>query len=159
MKIEAGYALPYDDGPRLRYVGVCDDVTDEDPAGIRIYATEEEAKQAMLENGWTCQPVRTVIADNGERVSKNEPLFSLGNLLATPGALALVDDVTDFQAAVLRHQCGDFGDVPTEDWQANEKALEDGGRILSSYKINRQTVWIITEADRAATTILRPSEY
>ena len=55
---------------------------------------------------------------------------------------------------------GDFGVVSDEDKALNEEAIETGGRILSAY-YDRLDVkyWIITEADRSATTVLLPSEY
>ena len=88
------------------------------------------------------------------------PLFPLGQIVATPA-------VADHFAAqglspldyLSRHVRGDWGDVPPEDAQANQASIERGTRILSSYKVAAKTVWIITEADRASTTLLFPSEY
>jgi hypothetical protein len=55
---------------------------------------------------------------------------------------------------------GDWGDVDQEDQAANDHALEDGSRLLSAYTtLKGQRIWIITEADRSATTILLPEEY
>ena len=52
------------------------------------------------------------------------------------------------------------GDVAGADWQANDLALHNGGRLLSVYHtLNDTKFWIITEADRSATTILLPEEY
>ena len=95
-----------------------------------------------------------------------KPKFNLGRLLATPGALAVwrkpVRRPIDF---ISRHARGDWGDVCDDDKQANEDALVDGSRLLSSYKTsNGEKLWIITEAQddngcRAASTILRPDEY
>jgi hypothetical protein len=61
----------------------------------------------------------------------------------------------------------------TEGWYkddagSNNHAIEDGGRILSAYPIDPakpckgfgdNTLWIITEGDRSATTFLLPEEY
>lgn len=58
-----------------------------------------------------------------------------------------------------RHVRGDWGDLDEQDKQANDKALQDGSRILSAYGKGETKLWIITEADRSATTILRPDEY
>lgn len=61
---------------------------------------------------------------------------------------------------VQRHESGDWGDVPKEDKKLNDWALKHGdGRILSSYKLGGEKVWIITEADRSYTTVLFPDEY
>jgi hypothetical protein len=61
---------------------------------------------------------------------------------------------------LARHSTGDWGDLEEADKQANEAALQAGDRILSAYKLTGgHKLWIITEADRRATTILLPSEY
>jgi hypothetical protein len=61
---------------------------------------------------------------------------------------------------VQRHSSGDWGDVGLEDWNANDEALALGARLLSAYQLETQgRLWIITEADRSATTILLPAEY
>ena len=61
---------------------------------------------------------------------------------------------------LIRHASGDWGTVCPGDWKANDRALAEEERVLSSYILsNGITVWIITEADRSSTTILLPSEY
>lgn len=91
-----------------------------------------------------------------------KPLFPLGQVVATPGALSLLEEnnlnPSDF---LTRHVKGDFGDLCNEDKKANQDALVDGARIFSSYFINDQKdkLWIITEADRSVTTLLLPEEY
>lgn len=51
------------------------------------------------------------------------------------------------------------GDGP-EDKAANDEAVKSGGRILSRYmSAAGEPFWIITEADRSATTVLMPEEY
>lgn len=87
-------------------------------------------------------------------------LFDLGQVLATPAVLELLDQHA-FNAAtlLLRHQQGDWGNVPPDDAELNKEAIRHGSRILSSYLVGDQVVWIITEADRSATTLLLPSEY
>lgn len=87
-------------------------------------------------------------------------LIPLGQLVATPHALALLEKAKLSTFAVFaRHEQGDWGDVDIEDAMANEQALIDGGRLMSVYKLEIGTVWIITEADRSATTLLLPEEY
>jgi hypothetical protein len=71
--------------------------------------------------------------------------------------------------AIVRHTAGDWGDVPREDWRANDRSLDDGTRLLSAYRLPDamrdaisapdDRLWIITEADRSVTTLLWPSEY
>lgn len=88
------------------------------------------------------------------------PAFDLGRLVATPGALALVDDdPSKFFPFIERHACGDGGDLCDEDKLANAQAIEHGNRVLSAYEIHGTKFWIITEADRSATTILLPEDY
>lgn len=83
----------------------------------------------------------------------------LGRTLATPGVLE-VTTRAERNVAFNRHSCGDWGDVGKEDWQANDRALQTGERLLSVYHtLSGIKFWIITEADRSATTILLPSEY
>ncbi|WP_240613694.1 hypothetical protein [Pueribacillus theae] len=54
----------------------------------------------------------------------------------------------------------DWGELDKEDWEANDHALENNGRILASYSLDEnRKVWIITEWDRSATTILLPEDY
>lgn len=61
---------------------------------------------------------------------------------------------------LARHISGDWGDLGAEDKEENELSLKEGFRILSAYKLpTGQKLWVITEADRSATTILKPEEY
>ena len=86
--------------------------------------------------------------------------FPLGQTVATPGALEILETTGTSPLALLaRHQSGDWGDVPPEDATENELSVEQGFRILSSFRIGQERLWVITEADRSVTTILRPDEY
>jgi len=89
------------------------------------------------------------------------PLFDLGLVVATPGALNALRRSGESPASfVQRHVQGDFGEVDQEDRQANEEAIRDGSRILSAYKTKAgERLWLITEADRSSTCILLPEEY
>jgi hypothetical protein len=90
------------------------------------------------------------------------PRFPLGLVAATPGALELVQNDLDLASMlVARHAAGDGGDLCTEDAGLNAEAIRLGGRrIMSVYKLlGAGTLWIITEADRASTTLLTPDEY
>ena len=87
-------------------------------------------------------------------------LFAIGQLVATPGALALFERANESAYDYLmRHVTGDFGDLCEEDVQANRQALETGARVLSSYRVGGERIWVITDADRATTTLLLPEEY
>jgi hypothetical protein len=88
------------------------------------------------------------------------PRFPLGRTLATPGAIAVAEaHGIDLGELFARHHRGDWGDVPPEDAEANESALAYGGRLLSAYGEGGRVLWIITEADRSATTVLRAEDY
>ena len=87
-------------------------------------------------------------------------LFPLGRVVATPGALELMDRMTANGFQLLqRHQTGDWGNVPADDAIENDFSVVYGNRILSSYTIGTEHLWIITEADRSSTTLLLPDEY
>lgn len=85
--------------------------------------------------------------------------FPLGRLLMTPGVQAQIPP-SELMQALRRHAHGDWGDLGEEDCRSNELALKDGARLLSAYH-SRSGVkfWVITEADRSATTVLLPDEY
>ena len=90
-----------------------------------------------------------------------KPRFSLGQVVATPGALEVLQQAERDPAEFLaRHVVGDWGDLEDEDKQENDLSVEKGFRILSAYKLDDNTkIWIITEHDRSATTILLPRDY
>lgn len=89
------------------------------------------------------------------------PLFPSGRLVATPGALALLQQVNKSPLEFLsRHLRGDWGDLCEEDKTENELSLKHGFRLMSSYPVTEtEKLWIITEADRSVTTLLLPAEY
>ena len=87
--------------------------------------------------------------------------FPLGTFCITSGAEAalLASDVC-LADLLTRHVRGDWGEMDAQDRQANEAALRNGQRLLSAYRLpDGQMLWIITEADRSATTALLPDEY
>lgn len=91
---------------------------------------------------------------------RTRPLFALGQVVATPGVLNhFAEHGIDPASYIRRHQYGDWGDVPPEDARENEFSVLNGFRVLSSYEIASERVWIITEADRSVTTFLLPAEY
>lgn len=92
---------------------------------------------------------------------KSPVRFPLGRVVATPGALAALILARQTPWALLRrHQSGDWGSLDAHDLQENEAALKRGGRLFSAYDlVTGQRLWIITESDRSATTLLLPEEY
>jgi len=89
------------------------------------------------------------------------PRFAPGAILATPAALAALGEASiPPQSLLRRHLCGDWGDLDDLDRQQNNFALAMSARLLSSYALpGGAKVWVITEADRSATTILLPEDY
>jgi hypothetical protein len=90
-----------------------------------------------------------------------KPLFDLGHIVGTPGALdALQDAGQDPGRFLLRHVTGDWGDLDDEDKRENALSVQRGFRVFSAYELsNGVKIWLITEADRSCTTYLLPSEY
>lgn len=91
-------------------------------------------------------------------------MFVVGDIVATPGALDLLDRHAVNATAILRrHICGDFGVTSTSDSAENLFAIDNEARILSAYQIGEgdtaERLWVVTEADRSVTTLLLPSEY
>lgn len=87
-------------------------------------------------------------------------LFQTGQIVATRLALAhLSDHDMHPMALILRHVSGDYGDICHADIQENILALGRVRRIFSAYYLGKEKVYVITEADRSATTVLMASEY
>jgi len=88
-------------------------------------------------------------------------LFPLGQIVATPGALAALERAKQPPTCFLaRHAIGDWGELDPPDVAENKYSLIHGFRLLSSYQTDDgEKLWIITEADRSATTLLLPEEY
>ena len=108
---------------------------------------------------------------------RREQLFLLGRIVATPGALELLRrTATNPEVLLMRHVTGDWGDIGAEDARENDLSLQAGFRLMSVYQLPlvatavadgnqpnatavRHPIWLITEADRSATTLLLPEEY
>lgn len=95
-----------------------------------------------------------------QKINK-QPAFELGQVVATPGALAALQKAGQQPGEFLaRHVNREWGDLADEDRKENDYSLERGFRILSSYRTNAgDKLWIITESDRSVTTLLLPEEY
>ena len=88
------------------------------------------------------------------------PRFQAGRLLMTPGIRKLVEDgKLNLLPYLRRHLTADWGDLSESDRRANDVALRERDQLLSSYQVTPDVkLWIITEADRQATTALLPTE-
>lgn len=88
-------------------------------------------------------------------------LFSLGQVVGTPGALRALEVAEQSSSGFLaRHETGDWGELCDEDKEENVFSVREGFRIMSVYKLQTDVkIWIITEWDRSVTTILLPEDY
>ncbi len=91
----------------------------------------------------------------------NKTLFDTGRIVCTEGATAAMErcyqEASEF---IYRHQTGDWGEISFDDWNENDYSVEQGLRILSAFRTKAgKKLWVITESDRSATTILLPEEY
>lgn len=93
--------------------------------------------------------------------TERKPLFDLGQLVATPRALAVLEKSGQSPMEFIsRHVTGDWGELSEDDRKENQFSLEKGFRLFSSHKTNvGDKVLVITEATRCHTTILLPEEY
>lgn len=87
-------------------------------------------------------------------------MFELGQVVATPAALAILEENgLEYAALLYRHASLESTELGEEDQQANRDALKNGERILSRYTVNGTKLYVITEWDRSVTTLLLAEEY
>src|ERR1700726_1873685 len=73
--------------------------------------------------------------ENPMQQTERKPLFNLGQIVATPGALAALAKAGQTPLDFLtRHVCGDWGELDAHDQKENELGLKRGFRLLSSYR-------------------------
>lgn len=90
--------------------------------------------------------------------------FALGQVVATPGALAAIERANQTPLEFLdRHARNDYGELDKADQASNTAGLlnkEEPAMVMSAYRTTQgERVWIITEWDRSVTTVLLPEEY
>ncbi len=89
-------------------------------------------------------------------------LFELGKITMTPSAISIIASFKVPIGDLLdRHQRGDYGEVSETDWRENTLALlpESVERVMSVYKVGTEKLWIITDPDRAVTTLLTEEDF
>ncbi len=95
-----------------------------------------------------------------QETNQVKPLFALGETMATPGALVVMQGIDISPVTLLsRHQRGDWGELDEDDKKENDLSVKEGLRVFSAYVFDTVKLWVITEADRSSTTILLPEEY
>jgi hypothetical protein len=93
--------------------------------------------------------------------------FPIGQLVATRGVANLIEESAEFsrfaKASFARYLNADWGEMCESDKRQNEDALKhNDNRIFAAYENAAHPawkLWIITEWDHSATTLLFPSEY
>ena len=125
-------------------------------AGVGLTPLHVRLGPAGVPDGAT--PAR---AAEGDMIVVSSPLFELGAVTATPAGLAAVRrSGQSYWSFIARHLAGDWGNVDADDRAANNRAVEAGERLLSSYTTTLgEELWVLSEADRSATTLLLPSDY
>ena len=113
----------------------------------------------MENSNWSEEGDHSPSSRSVGEINMNGQLFDAGQVLATPGALALGEGGVDLISCLMRHLSGDWGDLVSEDKAENDFSLKRDLRIFSAYNTTNGRLWIITEADRTTTTLLLPDEY
>ncbi|EXL06483.1 hypothetical protein BG46_17170 [Brucella anthropi] len=95
-------------------------------------------------------------------LAKPQQRFQMGHLVITRAVANLIQQGRlDPAHYIARHLKADWGDLSDHDWATNDRALRSGeDRLFSSYEIDPSLrIYIITEWDRSATTLMLPSDY
>lgn len=87
--------------------------------------------------------------------------FSLGQVSVTRNALDALSGLGLVpHEFVRRHVACDWSEMDADDAAQNVIAIQTGRRILSSFNLPRGgKIWVLTEADRSATTVILPEDY
>ena len=137
-------------------------LTDYDGGGTVVVSDDEpsEDSNSRLVHSSSCGSDGIASTDKAFNSGNGSSTYlTLGTTVITRIAREVLTD-EDIHGALRRHQVGDWGTVSKGDRGANDKAVKNGERILSSYlSTNGEQFWIITEWDRSATTVLMPDEY
>jgi DNA primase len=126
-------------------------------AFVRVIELKDVARQP---DELSDEQIRELLLQDGSPEYEVAPTkVALGRVVATPNALRRLTEF-HIRTALARHARGDWGDLDEEDRAENELSLQNGSRLLSAYHTSSDLkFWIITEADRSATTILLPEDY
>lgn len=101
----------------------------------------------------------TTASDN--RTTPSPICFQLGRLLITPGAAEVLSESGQSpQEFISRHARLEQGELSDADHRENLFSISRPLRVFSAFRTAQGIkLWVITEADRSATTLLLPSEY
>ena len=89
--------------------------------------------------------------------------FELGEIVITVDVAHYAEEINfdkiEMMSWLVRHQHGDWGEMDEKYKKANDNALLNDQRVVSSYLIGNEIVWIVTEADRSITAFMFPRQY
>lgn len=113
-----------------------------------------------MQEGQETQKPGTARSSEAKR-NERKPLFLLGRVVGTPGAIEALGRAGQEAAELLvRHVTGDWDNLPKEDREENERSVDKGLWVFSAYELSTGVkIWVITEWDRSVTTLLLPQEY
>ena len=97
--------------------------------------------------------------DNPRPMVDKKAMLNLGRVVVTSQAMSELGDTVCKMLSFCQNMTVWGNDLCDEDRQANEDALKNGQRIVSSWKLGYEGYYVITEWDRSVTTILRKDEY
>lgn len=102
-----------------------------------------------------------ITTTNESNTTPSAVRFPLGRLFMTQGAIEALEEAGQSpQDFISRHARLEQGELCNDDQRENEFSVDKPLRIFSAYKTSKGVkIWVITEADRSATTILLPEEY
>lgn len=159
----SGFAWGYGgSGPAQLALALLMDALGDQGMALTYYQDFKRDHVARWDAAWsiTAEDIQFYVLSKVTRErSAITPRFAPGVVVMTQGVQSSVSP-PELMAALRRHLEGDWGELGEEDWKTNEAALREGDRLLSAYNsASGQRFWIITEADRSATTALLPEEY
>ena len=102
-----------------------------------------------------------ITTHNDAHTTPSPVRFPLGRLFLSQGAIeALKQSSQSPHDFLSRHARLEQGELCNEDHRENVFSVDKPLRVFSAFKTaSGVKLWVITEADRSATTLLLPSEY
>lgn len=92
-------------------------------------------------------------------MENQNPLFELGIIRVINQAVCALG-LDDLNAALCRHERGDWGNVEPEFAERNASAVTNGGRIFSIYEDESGgEFWVLTREDRSETLVMFSYDY
>lgn len=90
--------------------------------------------------------------------NSRKPPFILGKIMVTQAISEILNPV-QIHYLIEQQLSYDWGNTCQSDWILNDNAINEHGRVVSLHSVDNEDVFVITEADRSATTIMFAYEY